>query len=133
MSEPIIDNMIELVEVNTGSWKPVAVAIVDVNHTIWGERGSVLREFLDYYRKFPLLEMHVGDSVHNNNSFLMKVTEKTGIIVVMNDSQVARLASINLKNRINALSDFYKLEKFIIEEDTKSKMGKVLKKEGEMW
>lgn len=124
--------MVELVEINLGSWKPEALAIIDVNSRVWCEKGAIPSGVLDYYRRFPLSDMHLGDSLHNNNTFLMKITEKTGVIVVMKDSQVARLAAINLRGRINALSDFYNLEK-LIEEDKKTKMGSILKKEKEMW
>jgi len=106
MAELNLDKLVEIVEVNLGRWKPEAVAIVDVNHKVWCQKGNVSGEILDYYNRFPLLDMHLGDSLHNNNTFLMKVTERTGIIVVMNDPQVARLAAINLRGRINALSDF---------------------------
>ncbi|MHA1364306.1 MAG: hypothetical protein ACTSP1_17540 [Candidatus Freyarchaeota archaeon] len=134
MTEENVEGMIKLVELNIGKWKPKAIAVVDVNYNTWGERGSKLEEFVEFYRKFPLSAMHVGDSVHNNNSFLMKITEKTGIIVVMSDPQIARLASINLKNRINALSDFYNLEKHVTDKkEKKSKINGVLKKEEEMW
>ncbi|MGQ9721182.1 MAG: hypothetical protein ACUVXA_07665 [Candidatus Jordarchaeum sp.] len=132
MTEPNMNQLIELVEVNLGSWKPEAVAIVDVNHKVWCKKGNVLGEFLDYYRKFPLSDMHLGDSLHNSNTFFMKVTDKTGIIVVMKDPQVARLAAINLRGRLNALSDFYLLEK-LVEEDKKSKLSNILKKEKGIW
>jgi hypothetical protein len=132
MAELNLDKLVEIVEVNLGRWKPEAVAIVDVNHKVWCQKGNVSGEILDYYNRFPLLDMHLGDSLHNNNTFLMKVTERTGIIVVMNDPQVARLAAINLRGRINALSDFYNLEK-LVEEDKKSKMGNILKKEKGIW
>ncbi|WXG41864.1 MAG: hypothetical protein WED07_14050 [Candidatus Freyarchaeum deiterrae] len=34
-------------------------------------------------------------------------TEKTGIIFVMEDSHNSRLAAINLRERLNALSELY--------------------------
>ena len=126
MSELNVNMLIELVELNIGSWKPEAVAIVDVNFKVWGEKGSILKEFLDYYLKFPLSDMHVGDIVHNSNSFLMKVTEKTGIIVTMKDPQIAKLAAINLSGRINALSEFYSIEKLVKEKDKKSLLARIL-------
>ncbi len=113
MTQQVFDKMVELVELNAGSWKPEALAIVDVNYKVWWKKGDVPEKFIEYYRKFPLSDMNTGDSVHNNNTFLMKVTDKTGVIVVMGDLHIARLAAINLRGRINALSDFYSLEKFI--------------------
>jgi hypothetical protein len=112
-----VDSLIELVELNVGDWKPLAVAIVDVNYKIWGEKGSVPKNILSYYKKFPLSNMQVGDGINNNGSFLIKVTKKTGVIVVMGDPRISRLAAINLRGRLNALSEFYNLEKFIKEEN----------------
>ncbi|WXG39923.1 MAG: hypothetical protein WED07_03710 [Candidatus Freyarchaeum deiterrae] len=108
-----LDNLTKLVELNLGRWKPEAVVIIDVNHKMWSGNESVSRDLLDYYYKFPLSEMHAGDSISNSKSFFMKVTEKTGVIVVMEDPHLARLAAINLNGRLNALSDFYTLEKVI--------------------
>jgi hypothetical protein len=126
--------MIEQVELNLGSWKPEALAIVDVNYKVWGEKGKVSKDYIEYYRKFPLSDMHEGDSVHNSNSFLMKVTEKTGIIVVMRDVNLARLSAINLRGRINALSDFFDLEKLVKEKDNKrSRLDDALKTEEGIW
>ncbi|MEM2146853.1 MAG: hypothetical protein QW279_15930, partial [Candidatus Jordarchaeaceae archaeon] len=73
-----VGKLIELVELNVGNWKPQAVAIVDVNYKIWGEKGKIPKDVLDYYKKFPLSGMQVGDNMNNSGSFLMKVTEKTG-------------------------------------------------------
>ncbi|WXG41866.1 MAG: hypothetical protein WED07_14060 [Candidatus Freyarchaeum deiterrae] len=115
IEEVNVDKLIELVERNIGTWKPLAVAIVDVNYKVWGEKGSVPKNILDYYKKFPLSGMRVGDSINNNGSFLMKVTEKTGVIVILGDHQISRLATINLRGRLNALSDFYNLEKLVKE------------------
>ncbi len=113
MSVSSVDRMIELVELNIGSLKPEGVGIVDVKYRVLGEKGIFPKGTLDYYKKFPLSDMHRGDSIHNNNIFLMKVTEKTGIIVVMDDLHTARLAAINLRKRIDALSEFHALEKLI--------------------
>lgn len=113
MKVPSVDRMIELVELNIGSLKPEAVGIVDVNYRVLGEKGIFPMGTLDYYKKFPLSDMHQGDSIHNNNVFLMKITEKTGIIVVMSELHTARLAAINLRKQLNSLSEFYTLEKLI--------------------
>jgi len=134
LSEEIsIGKLIELVELNVGSWKPIAVAIVDVNYKVWGEKGSVPKEFLNYYENFPLSGMHMGDSINNSASFLMKVTEKTGVIVIMGEPHQARLAAINLRGRLNALSEFYNLEKFMKGKDKKSILDEMVKKEEKVW
>ena len=136
MSESnIIDGMIDQVELNLGTWKPEALAIVDVTYKVWGEKGKVPKMCFQYYKKFPLSEMHEGDTIHNSNSFLMKVTEKTGIIVVMKDINLARLSAINLRGRINALSDFYSLDKLVKEKDKgkSSRLGGALKSEQGIW
>nr|MDO8082423.1 hypothetical protein [Candidatus Freyarchaeota archaeon] len=112
-----VGKLIELVELNVGNWKPQAVAIIDINYKIWGEKGSIPKDVLNYYKKFPLSGMQVGDGINNNGSFLMKVTKKTGVIVMMGDHHISRLAAINLRGRLNALSEFYNLEKLIKEED----------------
>ncbi|WXG41575.1 MAG: hypothetical protein WED07_12565 [Candidatus Freyarchaeum deiterrae] len=124
------ERLIELVELNTGSRKPLAVAIVDIEHRVWGEKGNVSKEFLDYYEKFPLSGMHIGDSINNSISFLLKVTDKTGVIVIMEDSHISRLAAINLRGRLPALSEFYTLEKLVKEKDKdkKSKLDDAFKK-----
>ncbi|MEM2144144.1 MAG: hypothetical protein QW279_02195 [Candidatus Jordarchaeaceae archaeon] len=128
-----VDTLIQLVELNVGNWKPLAVAIIDINLKIWGEKGKIPQEYLKYYENFPLKGMHVGDSVNNSNSFFMKVTEKTGVIVVMQDPHISRLAAINLRGRLNALSPFYNLEKQIKEKEKKTILDKILKKEEKLW
>jgi hypothetical protein len=128
-----IDRLIELVERNVGSWKPLAVAIVDINYKIWGEKGNVSKQFLDYYEKFPLSGMHVGDSINNSSSFLLKTTEKTGVIVIMEDPHISRLAAINLRGRLSALSDFYILEKQVKEKEKKTKLDEALNKMEKAW
>lgn len=108
MSEEIeVGKLIELVELNIGNWKPSGVAIVDVNYKIWGEKGSIPKKYLNYYKKFPLSGMQVGNSINNSGSFFMKVTEEIGVIAVMADSYISRLAAVNLRGRLNALSEFY--------------------------
>jgi hypothetical protein len=130
---PKTGKMIELVELNLGKWKPFAVVIIDINYKVWNQKGEIAPEVFEYYKKFPLSEMHLGDSIHNNNTFLMKVTEKTGIIVGMDDMHIARLSAINLRGRISALSEFYKLERFIEDEKRSTKLGDALKAERGIW
>jgi len=131
--ESEIGKLIELVELNVGNWKPLAVVIIDINYKIWGEKGSVPGEYLKYYETFPLKGLHVGDSINNSASFLMKVTEKTGVIVVMQDPHISRLSAINLRGRLNALSEFYTLEKLIKEMDKKTKLDEMRKREEKVW
>ncbi|MEM3526245.1 MAG: hypothetical protein QXV37_02420 [Candidatus Jordarchaeaceae archaeon] len=119
-----LSRLTKLVELNLGKWKPEAVVIIDINYKVWSKKGPISRDLLDHYKKFPLSEMHVGDCINNSSSFLMKVTEKTGVIVVMKDPYLAKLSAINLSGRINALSDFYNLEKFIDEKSGEDQENK---------
>ena len=127
-----VDALINLVEINLGRWKPLAVFIVDVNFKIWGKKGEMPEEILNFYSKFPFGEMHVGDTLHNENTYMMKVTEKTAVLIGMEDSHVARLSAINLKGRINALSEFYTLEKQV-EEKKDSKLNDLGDRMKRMW
>ncbi len=126
-----IDKLISLVELNVGRWKPSAVAIVDINNKVWGKKGEIPDDILEYYKGFPLKNMHIGDTVHNNNSFFMKVTDKIGVIVVMQDLHISKLASINLRGRINVLSEFYALNGHVKEK--KSLLDEVKEKERRIW
>lgn len=126
-----VDKLLSLVEVNLGRWKPLAIAIVDVNNKVWGKKGEIPAEFLEYYKSFPLRSMHIGDTVHNSNSFLMKVTDKVGIVIVMQDPHISRLASINLRGRINVLSEFYLIDRYV--KDKKSILNDVKEKERRIW
>jgi len=111
--KPNIDHVFKIIETNLGNWQPEGLAIVDFNFKVWGVRGDVPEDVLNFYRRFSLSEMHVGDTVHNNNTFMMKATDKIGVIVVMKNTHLSMLSAINLKGRINALSDLYELEKKI--------------------
>ena len=45
MDEEIsVDKLIERVELNVGNWKPLAVAIVDINYKVWREKVNIPRE-----------------------------------------------------------------------------------------
>jgi hypothetical protein len=109
---------------NLGSWKPSGIRIVDVNFKIWGEKGEFPDETLKHYRRFPLREMHVGDTVHNQSTFMMKVTEKTAVLIGMRDSHLARISATNLRGRINALSDFVVLDEYVEEKNSTEANGK---------
>ena len=84
-------------------------------------------------RSFPPSKNALRGSINNSISFLMKVTEKTGVIIVMEDPHISRLAAINLRGRLNALSPFYTLEKLVKDKDKKTKLGEALKKEEKVW
>ncbi|WXG39855.1 MAG: hypothetical protein WED07_03360 [Candidatus Freyarchaeum deiterrae] len=119
-----IERLIHLVEANLGNWKPSSIVIVDINFKIWGEKGEFPESALKFYRKFPFTEMHVGDTVHNESSFMMKVTDKTAVLIGMRDSHIARLSATNLRGRINALSEFVILEDYIEEKGSTEASGK---------
>ncbi|MHA1361399.1 MAG: hypothetical protein ACTSP1_02455 [Candidatus Freyarchaeota archaeon] len=127
-----VDELIKLVDANLGRWNAEAILIVDINFKIWGKKGEISDKILDFYRKFPFVEMHVGDTVHNENTYMMKVTDKTGVIVKMEDAHIARLSAINLKGRINALTQFYTLENYV-EEKKGSKLNEIGKTVKRMW
>ena len=118
-SHPQIDNMIHLIELNLGSWKPRSIVVIDKDFKVWGLKGKISEEAVKLFEKYSLEELKPGDSIHNGNSFLMKITEKTGVIVSMGDIRLSILASANLRGRINALSDFYLLEEFVNKSSTK--------------
>ena len=105
-----MEKLLEDVDRNKGNWNSNGVAIIDINSSIIGLKGDVPKECIEYYLKFPISEMHEGDSIHNSNSFLMRVTEKAAVIVVLKEEHLARLSAINLRGRISALHDFYLLD-----------------------
>jgi hypothetical protein len=55
---PETDNMIKLVELNLGKWKPFAVVIIDINFKVWSQKGEITAEVFEYFKKFPISEMH---------------------------------------------------------------------------
>jgi hypothetical protein len=105
-----VEKLLEDVDRNKGNWNSNGVAIIDINNSIIGLKGDVPKECIEYYLKFPISEMHEGDSIHNGRSFLMRVTEKAAVIVVLKEEHLARLSAINLRGRIFALHDFYLLD-----------------------
>ena len=119
MNNPPLDNMMHLVELNLGNWKPRSIVVIDKDFKVWGLKGKILEEVVKLFKKYSFEELKPGDSIHNGNSFLMKITEKTGVIVSMDDIRLSILASTNLRGRINALSDFYLLEEFVNKSSTK--------------
>jgi len=107
------DQVFKIIEINLGKWKPQGIAILDVNFRVWGVKGEIPNNVINFYEKFSLSHMHIGDMVSNNNTFMIKATEKTGIIVAMKDNHLAMLSAINLKGRINALTALYEPEKSV--------------------
>lgn len=116
------ENIIELVERNLGRWKPNAVFILDVNFRIWSKKGEISDGILEYYRKFPFSEMHIGDALHNENTFMMKVTQKMAVLIGMKTPQLARISAINLRWRISTLSPFHELDKKVEEEKSEHEL-----------
>jgi len=106
----LVEKLLDDVERNKGNWSSRGIAILSVDNSIIGVKGDVPKEYIEYYLKFPISEMNEGDSIHNKNSFLMRVSEKTAVLVVLNDEHFARLSAINLRGRISALHDFYLLD-----------------------
>ncbi len=110
LQSQLLEKLMDDVERNKGNGNSRGIAILDVNSSVIGLKGDVPRECIDYYLKFPISEMYEGDSIHNKNSFLMRITEKTAVLVVLSEEHFARLAAINLRGRISALHDFYLLD-----------------------
>ncbi|MEM3562615.1 MAG: hypothetical protein QXR19_05265 [Candidatus Jordarchaeaceae archaeon] len=108
--EQLIEKLMDDVEMNKGKWNSKGIAIISVEKSLIGIRGEVPEKCIEYYLKFPISEMQEGDSIHNGNSFLMRVTEKTAVIVVQGEEHFARLSAINLRGRLSALHDFYLLD-----------------------
>ncbi len=106
----LIEKLMDDVERNKGKWNSKGIAIINIENTIMGIRGDVPEECIEHYLKFPISEMQEGDSIHNGSSFLMRVTEKTAVIVVLSEEHFARLSAINLRGRIAALHDFFLLD-----------------------
>jgi len=110
LKSQLVEKLLDDVERNKGNWSSRGIAILSVDNSIIGVKGDVPKEYIEYYLKFPISEMNEGDSIHNKNSFLMRVSEKTAVLVVLNDEHFARLSAINLRGRISALHDFYLLD-----------------------
>jgi hypothetical protein len=106
----LIEKLMDDVERNKGKWNSIGLAIINIENSIIGIRGKVPDEVIEYYMKFPISQMHEGDSINNSNSFLMRITEKAAVIVVLEEEHLARLSAINLRGRISALHDFYLLD-----------------------
>ncbi|WXG39670.1 MAG: hypothetical protein WED07_02355 [Candidatus Freyarchaeum deiterrae] len=108
--QQLVEKLMDDVERNKGKWDSNGLAIINIENAVMGIRGKVPDEYIEYYTKFPISQMHEGDSINNGNSFLMRITEKTAVIVVLKEEHIARLSAINLRGRIAALNDFYLLD-----------------------
>jgi hypothetical protein len=112
------EQLTRLVEINLGKWKPNGILIVDDDFKILGRKGKISDEALAYYRKFPVKEMHMGDTVQNENTYMMKVTERIAILIEMENDHLARISAMNLKGRTNAFSTFDELERQLEKEES---------------
>lgn len=116
------EKLLRIIESNIGKLSAEAIYIIDGDFNVWAHRGEIKGEIIGYYRKFPLATMNIGSLVCNKKSFLLKITERTGVIVVMKEEHHTMMAAANLRSRINALSEFYELDKAIeiLEKEKKS-------------
>lgn len=106
-------NIVKIVESNIGKLAVEAIYVVDTNFKIWALKGEVKGDVLGYYRKFPLAMMNIGSMVHDKKSFLIKTTERTGVIVVMKEEHHTLIAAAKLKERLNAFSEMYELDRVL--------------------
>lgn len=115
LSEDDLNEFLKLVELNVGSIPLSAVAIIDAKLRIWAMKGNLngILEILEKYENAPLHEMKTGEEIHNNVSFLMKVTDKSFVLAAVKNPLLIKIAIANLRGRINALSSLYILDKII--------------------
>jgi hypothetical protein len=116
------EQMIRLVEVNLGRWKPTGILIIDNDFRIRARKGKISEESLVYYTRFPVSEMHTGDTLQNENTYMMKVTERIAILVEMENEHLARISAMNLKGRTNAFAPFDGFEKQLEKEVSRNEM-----------
>lgn len=113
LHEDELEKFVKLVELNVGSIPLSAVAIMDENLRIWAVKGKMedILELLKKYNNVSLSKMKVGDEVHDDGSFIMKVTDRTLVLASPKNPLLTKLAIANLRGRINALSTLYVLDK----------------------
>ncbi|MEM1659157.1 MAG: hypothetical protein QXX87_05200 [Candidatus Jordarchaeales archaeon] len=123
MHEDELEEFIRLVELNVGSISLSAIAIMDESFRIWAVKGKIedILELLKKYRNVSLNKMKVGDEVHDDGSFLMKVTDRTLVLASPKNPLLTKIAIANLRGRINALSILYVLDK-LAEQKTQEQM-----------
>jgi len=107
------ENIVKIIESNIGKLAVEAIYVIDTNFKVWAFKGEIKGDVLGYYRKFPLSMMNIGSMVHDKKSFLIKTTERTGVIVIMKEEHHTMIAAAKLKNRINALSEMYELDRIL--------------------
>ncbi|MBS7247902.1 MAG: hypothetical protein QXW47_07995 [Candidatus Jordarchaeales archaeon] len=123
MNKIDVNELLRLVELNVGSIPLSAVAIIDMNFRIWAVKGKLedILEVLKKYENVLLSKMKTGEEIHNDGSFLMKVTDKSYVLAAVKNPLLIKIAIANLRGRINALSSFYVLDKLIDESDLSNK------------
>ncbi len=106
---------LKLIELNVGSAPLSTVAIVDMNFKIWAIKGKLddAITLIEKYEKNSLVNMKVGEEMHNDNSFLMKVTDNLFVLATVKNPILLRIAIENLRGRINALSTLFVLDKLV--------------------
>ncbi|MBS7287924.1 MAG: hypothetical protein KIH01_04065 [Candidatus Freyarchaeota archaeon] len=114
LGEDNLEDFLKLVELNVGSTPLSAIAIIDLKFRIWAMKGK-LDDVLKKYENVPLHEMKTGEKIYDNDSFLMKVTDKLFVLAAVKNPLLVKVAVANLQGRINALSSLYILDKLIEE------------------
>ncbi len=113
--QELLERLMGVVEANLGRRKARGIAIVDDRFRLWAVRGGVGRDDLAKYSKLPVKELEVGSLIHDSQSFLLKVSDRFMVFVAMGENELSMVAAASLKGRINALSDFYKLDRALEE------------------
>lgn len=113
--QELLERLMGVVEANLGRRRARGIAIVDDRFRVWASRGGVRREELAKYSKLPVGELEVGSLVHDSQSFLLKVSDRFMVYVSMEEKELSMIAAAALKGRMNALSEFYKLDKALEE------------------
>ncbi len=115
MAQELLERLMGTVEANLDRRRARGIAIVDDRFRLWAVRGQVAREDLAKYSKLPVGELEAGSLIHDQRSFLLKVSDRFMVYVAIAESELSMLAAATIKSRINALSDFYRLEKLLDE------------------
>lgn len=121
--QELLERLMGVVEANLGKRKARGVAIIDDRFRVWAARGGVRQEDLAKYSRLPVRELDVGSLIHDSQSFLLKVSDRFMLFVAMGESELSMVAAASLKGRINALSDFYRLDKAL--EEAEKEGGKL--------
>ncbi len=123
----LLESLLHTVEVNLGRRKPKSICIVDGDMNVWASRGEVDASVISKYKGIPFDRLEAGSLLHDSSSFLLKVSDRFGVLVSMSESDLSMIAAANLKGRLGALSEFYKLDKVVSEvEKRKGKLEALL-------